>query len=231
MTAPPAKARAKAATKPAMNLDPVHRLLLTNLFYKVSWRKLLDTNLVIGLALVGSIGGNYLQFLHRPEPVYFATDPSGRIVPIVPVSKPYLTHDAVIQKAQETAIASFSLDFDDRNLKAKLGALRSRYSRDGYASLMEQYDTSGLIEKIRTRRLVTSAVATGAGVIVNDFLGRDGFYTWEVEMPMALTITGQNERKTYDFLVKQTIKRIATVDNPEGAVTHALRLGGNTKIN
>jgi len=214
-----------------MDLDPVHRLLMTNLFYKISWRKLLDSNLILGLALLASIGGNYFQYKQRPEPKYFATDPTGRIVPIVPVSEPYLTHEAVLQKAQQTAIASFSLDFDDNNLKAKLGALRPRYTRDGYESLMAQYDQSGLIEKIRTRRLVTSAVATGAGVIVNDYLGRDGFYTWEVEMPMALTITGQNERKQYEFLVKQTIKRVPVVDNPDAAATQSLRLGGNTKIN
>lgn len=228
-----ARSRLPASGKQAaaMDLDPVHRLLMTNLFYKVSWRKLLDSNLILGLALLASIGGNFAQYKYRPEPKYFATDPTGRIVRIIPVSEPFLTHEAVLQKAQQTAIASFSLDFDDNNLKAKLGALRSRYTRDGYASLMDQYDQSGLIEKIRTRRLVTSAVATGAGVIVNDYLGRDGLYTWEVEMPMALTVTGQNERKQYDFLVKQTIKRVPIVDNPDAAVTQSLRLGGNTKIN
>ncbi|MGN5477710.1 DotI/IcmL family type IV secretion protein [Cupriavidus basilensis] len=144
------------------------------------------------------------------------------------MSKPFVSSEAVLQKVQKTATGAFSLDFDDTNLKAKLVALRQRFTRDGYASLMEQYDTSGLIEKIRTRRLVTSAVATGAGVIANEY-ERDGVYTWETEMPIAITITGQSERKTYECLVKQTVKRLPVEDNPAGIATQSLRLTCNTK--
>lgn len=224
-------APAKKRAAPAMDTDPILRMLAGTGFYKGSWGKMLNSNMALGVALVLSISGNIGQYLMRPSPVYFATTEGGRLVRIAPVSDPYVNTETVLQKAQKTAVSSFSLDFDDINLKAKLSALRSDFTRDGYASLMDQYERSGLIEKVRTRSLVSSAVATGAGVVVNDYVGSDGLYTWEVEIPVAITLTGQAERKTYDYLVKQTVKRVPVVDNPAGIATHSMRLGGNAKIN
>ncbi|CAN7783468.1 DotI/IcmL/TraM family protein [Cupriavidus necator] len=229
MTSP--KQKQSPAAGPAMNTDPIMRTLASSGFYKSSFGRLLQSNLIVGCALVGSVALNITQFVTRPAPVLVGMTEAGRLIQIVPLSKPFVSSEAVLQKVQKTATAAFSLDFDDTNLKAKLAALRSHFTRDGYASLMAQYDTSGLIEKIRTRRLVTSAVATGAGVIANEYEARDGLYTWETEMPIAITITGQSERKTYECLVKQTVKRLPVEDNPAGIATQSLRLSCNTKIN
>ncbi|SOZ17249.1 DotI/IcmL/TraM family protein [Cupriavidus taiwanensis] len=228
MTSPAQKSPAGA--RPAMSTDPIMKMLATSGFYKSGFSRQLRNNLVIGFALVGSVALNITQFVTRPAPVLVGMTEGGRLIQIVPLSKPFVSSEAVLQKVQKTATGAFSLDFDDTNLKAKLVALRPQFTRDGYASLMEQYDTSGLIEKIRTRRLVTSAVATGAGVIANEY-EREGVYTWETEMPIAITITGQSERKTYECLVKQTVKRLPVEDNPAGIATQSLRLTCNTKIN
>lgn len=228
MTSPAPKAAGSA--RPTLNTDPIMRTLATSGFYKSGFSRQVTNNLVLALALVGSIGLNIVQFVTRPGPQLLGMTEGGRLIPIVPLSKPFVSSEAVLQKVQKTATGAFSLDFDDTNLRAKFVALRPQFTRDGYASLMQQYDTSGLIEKIRSRRLVTSAVATGAGVITNEY-DQGGVYTWETEMPIAITITGQNERKTYECLVKQTVKRLLVEDNPAGIATQSLRLTCNTKIN
>lgn len=210
--------------------DPALRVLMRTLFYKSSWSKLLNGNLIIGVALILSMSLNIIQFVFRPKPDYFAITEDGRIIRLVPLSEPMVNSDTVLQFTQKTITKSFSLDFDPQNLRDKLQSLRGDYTKDGYSALLAQMDSSGLIEKIRSRRLVSSAVATGAPVVSREFV-ENGIYTWEAQMPVSLTLTGQNERKSYDFLFIVNVQRIPTVDNARGIAISSMRIDNNPKIN
>jgi len=214
------------------HIDPALRVLMQTLFYKSSWSQLLQGNVVVGVALVLSLSMNIIQYLHRPEPEYFGMTPDGRLIKLIPLSKPMQSSTTVLEFTQRTISKSFSLDFDENNLRTKLQSLRDDYTQAGYAELLAKMDTSGLIEKIRSRRLVSSAVPTGAAVISKEYENDDRVYTWEIQVPISLTVSGQNERKTYDFMLYVNVQRIPVVDNPRGIAISAVRIDDNkAKIN
>ncbi len=178
-----------------------------------------------------SIGLNFVLYYGKPKPQYFAMTAEGRIVPLIPLSEPMVSVDTVLQFAQGCITSSFSLDFDDDNLRQKLQSLRSCYTEEGYKALMQAMDSSGLLERIRQRRLVTSAVATGAGVIARTDARNPSGYKWSVQQPISITLVNQTERRSYNFLIEIDIQRIPTIDNPRGISTVALRMIDNDPNN
>ncbi len=211
----------------ARALHPATSLLERTFLYQFSWPKLLQSNLILGIALLLSMTLNVVLASRHPKPQYFAMDAQGRIVALVPLSEPMVSTDTVLQFAQGCITASFSLDFDDNNLRKQLQSLHRCYTDDGYRALMEAMDTAGLVAKIRKQRLVASAVATGAGVIAQVDPKNPRGYKWTVQQPISITLVNQTERRSYEFVVETDIQRIPTVDNPRGIAVVALRILGD----
>lgn len=208
-------------------MHPAVSLLERTFLYQFSWPKLLQSNLILGVALLFSIGLNIVLASRHPKPRYFAMDTTGRIVALVPLSEPMVSTDTVLQFTQGCITASFSLDFDDNNLRGQLQRLYHCYTDKGYTALMEAMESSGLIAKIRKQRLVASAVATGAGVIARVDPKNPQGYQWTVQQPISITLLNQTERRSYDFVIEATVQRIPTVDNPRGIAMTTLRMLGD----
>jgi len=217
----------KAKSAPAsVALHPASGLLRETFLYKASWPRMLTSNLVLAVALVVSGGMNVAQFMHKPEPQYFAATPDGRLTPLTPLSVPMVNTDTVLEFSQACMTASFTLDFVDENLRRKLQSLHACYTDAGYNALMAAMESSGLIKKIRDRRYVSSATSGGAGVISATDPHNAGGYKWTVQQPINITLQNQTEKKSYTFVMETDIQRIPTVDNPKGIATAAVRIIG-----
>src|ERR1043165_9395954 len=84
---------------------------LRNQFYKDSQRKVM---LALLIAIISNflLGGLLLYILlHPPEPRYFATSINGRITPLFPLNEPNQSDSAVLQWANQAAIAAFTYNF------------------------------------------------------------------------------------------------------------------------
>ncbi|CCD28942.1 TraM-like protein similar to IcmL/DotI genes [Candidatus Glomeribacter gigasporarum BEG34] len=208
-------------------LHPAVSLLERTFLYQFSWPRLLQSHLILGAALLISVALNLILAGRHPKPQYFAMDAQGRIVALVPLAEPMVSTDTVLQFAQGCITASFSLDFDDNNLRKQLQSLHRCYTGEGYRALMAEMDASGLIAKIRTQRLVASAVATGAGVIAQVDPKNPQGYKWTVQQPISITLVNQTERRSYEYVIESDIQRIPTVDNPRGIAVAALRILGD----
>ena len=225
--------------KPAASIDngglfdvhPAVQLLTQTFLYKMSWPKLLGSNIVLSIALMISVVMNFVLIARKPTQQYFAVTADGRITPLIPLSQPLVSQEEVVQFAQECVTKSFSLDFVDRDIKTKLESLHSCYTDIGFKALMDAMDSSGLISKIRTGRLVSSAAATGAGVIVAEDPSDPLGFKWVVQQPISITLENQTQRRSYTFIVETAVQRIPTVDNPRGMSTAAIRFIGNGQTN
>ncbi|VEB38146.1 protein IcmL (DotI) [Legionella sainthelensi] len=94
-----------------MAQDALTTVALRNTFYKDSQRKVVLA-LLIAL-LVNIILAFMLVYMitHPPAPKYFATSINGRITPLFPLNEPNQSDSAVLQWANQAAIAAFTYNF------------------------------------------------------------------------------------------------------------------------
>lgn len=229
MVAPNANAASPA--RGARDVHPAVRLVAETFLYKFSWPKLLGANLVLGVALLVSVCANVALMTRTVAPVYFAVTADGRITRLAPLSEPLVSPEEVVQFAQNCVTRSFSLDFVADQLRNKLESLHDCYTDEGFHALMMAFDKSNLLTKIRDGRLVSSAVATGAGVITAVDARDPRGYKWTVQQPIAITLVNQTERRSYSFIIETHVQRVPTVDNPKGISTTALQIIGNGQNN
>lgn len=228
---PSPKANAAAPARHAFEVHPAVRLVSETFLYKFSWPKLLGTTLILGVALLVSISANVVLMTRNVAPVYFAITPDGRMTRLSPLSEPLVSPEEVTQFAQNCVTRSFSLDFVADQLRSKLESLHDCYTDEGFHALMMAFDKSNLLAKIRDGRLVSSAVATGAGVITATDAHDPKGYKWTVQQPIAITLVNQTERRSYTYIVEMHIQRVPTVDNPKGISATALQFLGNGQNN
>lgn len=211
-------------------------LFAETVVYRFSWPKLLSSNLVLSIALLVSITLNVILFqaYRNMDPTYFATTAGGRLIQLIPLSQPLVPPEKVVQFAQDCVTRTFTLTFVEKDLREHLNSLRGVqgcYTEEGYKSLMADKGFSDLIEKIISRKLVASSVATGAGIIASESPPKAPIHRWVVQQPISITLVNQTERKSYSFIIETNIQRIPIVDSPEGIATSSIRFIGNGQNN
>jgi intracellular multiplication protein IcmL len=182
-------------------------------FYKDGYRKWVAIGLAACYVAAASVSLNVIQFWFRPDPKYFATTMEGRIVPLVPLDQPTVNQDTVLSFAQRVALSSFVFDF--ANYQGQLGALSRSYTSRGYDTLISSLQKNGVLDLVKAKRYVATAVATSAPVVTWSGVDR-GVFKWRVEMPVTITLQGQTERKDVAVTLILMVERVPTVDAPDG---------------
>ena len=66
-------------------------------------------NLALAGALVLSAGAHGWRALHPPQPEYFATTADGRLIPLVPISEPYVAQETLLAWVTEAVTQAYTL--------------------------------------------------------------------------------------------------------------------------
>lgn len=191
-----------------------------NVFYRDIAVKMIKAVIFLSVVLILSAGLNLTQFLMRPQPDYFAITPDGRLIPIRPLSDPLVAPERVLDFAQQVAQASFIFDF--QNYRAQFSDLLRRqfYTKAGFESFKSAIEQSTLLEKVRSKKLVVSAVVPASPVITKEWRegGENGrIYKWRVEMPLNLTLQGQEQSAgSMELVLALVVERVPLVDAPAG---------------
>lgn len=182
-------------------------------FYRDGYRRWIAIGMAACYVAAASVSLNFVQFWFRPDPKYFATSAEGRIIPLIPLDQPTVNHDAILAFAQRVALSSFIFDF--ANYQTQLGALASVYTSRGYETLISSLQKNGVLDLVKSKRYVATAVATSAPVVT--WSGKDkGAFKWRVEMPVTITLQGQTERKDIAVTLILMVERVSTIDAPDG---------------
>ena len=193
--------------------DVVEPLMLRNAFYQDNSRKvLIGILLCVVVILVQMITIAYVV-THPPEPKYFATSTDGRIMPLVPLDQPNLSQSALLQWANTAAIAAYTYDFV--NYREALQAASEYFTPAGWDSFMTALNTSGSLQNVISKKLIVSAVAVGAPVVIQQGL-LDSTYTWKVQMPMLITYQSASQYSQSTVTVTMLITRISTISTARG---------------
>ncbi len=177
-----------------------HRLVLFALLASV----------ILNAALVGAFG--YIV-THPPTPQYFATTINGRITPLIPLDQPNMPPSTLLQWANAAATAAYTYNFV--NFRQELQSASEFFTPDGWAEFLNALKSSTNLNAVIEKKLVVSAVATGAPVIIDQGV-INGTYTWTVQMPMLVTYQSASQVARQNVMVKMIIQRISTLNSARG---------------
>lgn len=186
---------------------------LRNKFYKDSQRRVilaLIVSIVINF-LLGSMLGYIIT--HPPEPRYFATSINGRITPLFPLSEPNQSDSAVLQWANQAAIAAFTYNFV--NYRDELQASSGFFTAEGWDQFLTALQQSNNLDAVKAKKLIVSAVATRAPIILQKGI-LNGSYSWRVQMPILVTYQSASEFTQQNNVVTLLITRVSTLNSPRG---------------
>lgn len=193
--------------------DAIVTIGLRNEFYRDNYRRILFAlslsiiiNVVLGIVIV-------VKVLHPPSPVYFATSTNGRITPLYPLDKPNQSDSAILQWANQAAISAYSYDFV--NYRAQLQAAAGFFTSSGWRQFVDQLKASNNLAAVEAKKLVVSAVATAAPVIIEKGL-YSGSYSWRIQMPLLVTFQSASEFTQANYVVTMLITRISTLNSAKG---------------
>lgn len=196
-----------------MNQDPLQIVGLRNEFYRDNYRRVLSA--VVFLVIIAIVQTALIAYLviTRPAPTYFAASSNGRIMPLVPLDEPNLSTSALLQWATQAAVAAYTYNYV--NYRKELQAASEFFTPEGWQSFLEALDKSKNLTTVIERKLVVSAIVTGAPVILEQGV-RNGRYTWRVQMPITVTYQGANTQRQETYALTLLIGRVSTLQSVSG---------------
>ena len=193
--------------------DALIAVAMRNSFYRDGQRKVMVVLLFSILCnMVLSVILTYI-ITHPPAPKYFATSISGRITPLFALDEPNQSDSAVLQWANQAAIAAFSYNFV--NYRTELQASSGFFTAEGWDQFLKALDESNNLIAVKAKKLIVSAVATKAPVILQKGL-LNGVYAWRVQMPLLVTYQSASEFSQQNNVVTILISRVSTLNSPRG---------------
>lgn len=193
--------------------DAVQLVRLRNEFYRDNYRRVTAILLLSILVIFVLIGALTYVVTHPPAPKYFATDSTGRIVPLVPLNQPNLSTSALLQWANSAAVACFSYNFV--SYRQELQAASEFFTPEGWQAFITTLQSSNNLTAVIARKLVVSAVATGAPVVLQQGV-LNGQYSWRVQMPLLVTYQSIEQVSQQSLVVTMLITRVSTLTSVRG---------------
>ena len=193
--------------------DAMTAVMLRNNFYRDGQRKMiliLLFSIAVNIILAGLLA--YL-ITHPPEPRYFATSINGRITPITALNAPNQSDSAILQWANQAAIATFSYNFV--NYRSELVASSGFFTAEGWDQFISALAASNNLDAVKSKKLVVSAVATMAPVILQKGI-LNGRYAWRIQMPMLVTYQSASEFSQQNLVVTMLVTRVDPLNFPRG---------------
>ena len=169
--------------------------------------------LIMALATILSVAVAAYALLQRPEPRYFAARPDGGILPMIPVSSPFLSDGEITNFAVNAVTRALTFDF--ANWRSSLTDASAYFEKPGgWNAFLDALENSGMLSHIREHRLVSTVVANGAA-IVETGLGTDKRYSWTVQIPLNITYESASELSRDQRLAEVVVSRLPTWEAPE----------------
>jgi len=206
-----------------MTEESLELVRLRNNFYRDNYRRVMKLLLIMSLVMVILVLTMAYLFTHRPEPKYFATTQSGRVLQLVPLSAPMLSTEALLSWASQVAMGSYTYNF--ANYRQKMQMQETNFTSDAWQQFLVQLKDSGNLQAVDQRKINVSAVVSGAPVVVYQGM-LDGRYAWKVQVPLLVTFVSASDRFQKNYMVTMVIVRVSTVQNQNGVAVAQFIVSG-----
>ena len=185
-------------------------------WYRSQYQRAMKLAVGLVLLLIVCIAVVALLIVKQPTPRYFAATPDLRLAPLIPLDKPVLSQQGLLNWVTETISNAVSLDFLE--WREKLSNTRENFEEAAYKSFLASLQSSGVLDMIKEKRLSVSAVVTRAPVITASGLV-GGKATWKIEFPLIVSYeSSQGVESTQRLMATVLVARASTVITPRGVV-------------
>ncbi len=176
-----------------------------------AWRRVAGWLALSNLVTAAALGG-YVWF-HSTVYITVASTPDGRVIPLRTLEERIMSDSALKNWTVAAVTEAFTLGHHD--WRKRLSEARRHFTDDGYESFIDGLEESLLLVRLRENRQVSSAVATGAPVIVDTrkFRGR---LAWEIEFPMLVTFEAGRKRLDQALTTRVLVTRLPLSERVTG---------------
>ncbi|MCD8525211.1 MAG: type IVB secretion system apparatus protein IcmL/DotI [Gammaproteobacteria bacterium] len=203
--------------------ESLELIRLRNNFYRDNYRRVMKLLLIMSIVMVILVLILAYLFTHRPEPRYFATTQSGRILRLIPLNQPMLSSEALLSWASQVAMSAYTYNF--ANYRQKIQTQEINFTGDAWQQFLQQLKDSGNIQAVDQRKINVNAVVSGSPVIVYQGMLK-GRYAWKVQVPLLVTFVSASDRFQKNYMVTMVIVRVSTVQNQNGVAVAQFVVSG-----
>ena len=193
--------------------DAVATILMRDAYTRERHFFLLRLILALSAVLVAETWVVSILAMRPPVYKYFATDREGRIQPITPIDQPIGSQTEVSNWVAGAVVRAYTFDF--ANWRAQLSAARNDFTPQGWKGFEAALKDSGVLQTVLEKKYVTTAVPTGAPVMINQGVV-DGHYAWKFQMPILVTYQSSERTVPQNLMVNVLVVRQSEMENPRG---------------
>lgn len=183
----------------------------------IVWQSLSVFCLLIGLIIA-------IVFVTRTHREVIASTNDGRLVPVIPLDKPYVSDARVLGYVDECARQVFSHDF--LHWRTTLQNSKTCFTEKGGDAVEEAL--APWVKDIAERELTMSVSMSDTPVIAKrgDF---NGTFAWRVQAPISLFRRGTKMSDIpRPFILQVVVRRVGLDQNPRGIAIDSLQLVPDT---
>lgn len=149
----------------------------------------------------------------RPPELMFI-QANGQISPALGMDLPNQSREAVKDWAREAVQKSYTFDF--LSADRELAAAEPYFTSDAWLLFKSSMGASPLVQQVKKDKLSVSVVAQNAPIIDDAATDRSGEFAWKLIVPVTMSFSGDAATKTQDMVIRITIIRVPTTENPKG---------------
>lgn len=197
-------------------------------FYRDGWRAMIVILTILIVCLVALTITVAYALSREPEPRYFAVE-NGRMIPMVPVSTPYIKPGDLNQWVARAIMESYMIDF--QNFRARISENAKYFTPEGFDDYKRSLEESGRMKTIIDGWFVGSAVPEGPPVIVQEGVV-NGRYMWRVRMPIIVSYNSKTHSlPPQRLMLTVVVVRVSSWENPYGIGISQIVERSNTVTN
>lgn len=192
---------------------------------KTAVPKLLNVIVLLAISLIVSllVNAGLAVFVFSKKVEAFAVSESGRVIPLVPLDKPYVNDPRVVGFVEECLRGSFGHDFE--NFRMTMNSAKNCYTSEGAIDF--EAGMAPLLADITSKNLVMSSALQPT--VVDRTYKLAGVVYWETVTPMMLYRRGTRDSLTpLKFLVTTVVKRVALDEQVRGISIRSINLKPTT---
>ncbi len=182
--------------------------------------------IALSLALVASLALNMLQFCTPAKHTYFATEPNGAIIPLVPLSTPIMTDSSLMDWTVRAVTHAFTLTWSNyRNDEENALPAFTNQAQQDYLAGLEKYK---IIELLTSQGENLTCVVSGAPVITQKGVESNGTAYWVLQFPLVWTYsaggTSTQQTSTQAVTASVLVIRAPEVQSPDGLLISQINI-------
>jgi intracellular multiplication protein IcmL len=193
--------------------EEVQNVVLRDDFYRDSFGKVILVIFGILVAIASLVALSVYLYLSKPAPITFKVDGDWRVLPPVPLDKPYLERADLLQWVADSIPQAFHFDFNHYNDQLKVAS--QYFTADGWNIFLNQLNIYANYNNVQSGKLFVRASPSGAPSLVNEGL-LSGRYAWLVMIPITVSYSGYKPPVPRDLQLQVTVVRVSTLNNLSG---------------